>query len=67
MKIGIVYYTWTGNTGSVAKLLEERLKEQKADVELIEIEHEKKPGFFGAGRAALAQKKMAIKNKNFDL
>ncbi len=45
MKIGLVYYSRTGNTKQVAKTLEDKLK-VKADVELIEIEHVKKPGFF---------------------
>jgi flavodoxin len=55
MKIGIVYYSRTGNTRHVAKLLEEKLKEKKADVELVEIEHIKKPGFFKAGRVSMAK------------
>jgi len=67
MKIGIVYYSRTGNTRHVAKLLEEKLKEKKADVELVEIEHIKKPGFFKAGRAAMAQNELPIKNTEFNL
>jgi len=67
MKIGIVYYSRSGNTKKVAEILQERLKQQKAEAELIEIEHVKRPGFFSAGRAALADKELPIKNTDFDL
>src|SRR4030042_3891710 len=56
MKIGIVYYSRTGNTRNAAQLLEKKLREKKAEVDLIEIEHVKKPGFFTAGRAAMKKK-----------
>ena len=39
MKIGILYYSRTGNTRQVAKTLEEKFKEKNAEVDLIEIEH----------------------------
>jgi len=67
MKIGIVYYSRTGHTKKVAKILEEKLKEKKAQVDLIEIEHVKKPGFFAAGRAAMKQQELPIKNTSFDM
>ena len=67
MKIGLVYYSRTGNTRSVAKTLEEKLKEKKADVDLIEIEHVKRPGFFTAGRAASRQEELPIKNTDFNM
>lgn len=67
MKIGIVYYSRTGNTRKVAKILEEKLKEKKAEVDLIEIEHVKRPGFFSAGSAAMRQKELPIKNTDFDM
>jgi len=67
MKIGILYYSRTGNTRKVAKTIEEKLKLEKAEVDLIEIEHEKKPGFFKAARLALAGKDIPIKNTNFNL
>jgi len=66
MKIGIVYYSRTGNTKQVAKILEEKFK-QKAEVDLIEIEHAKKPGFFKAGSAAMKQKELPIKNTDFNM
>jgi len=67
MKIGIVYYSRTGNTRKAAKLLEEKFKEEKAEVDLIEIQHVKKPGFFKAGNAAIKQKELPIKNTDFDM
>ena len=67
MKICIIYYSRTGNTRNVAKLLEGKLKEQKADVELIEIEAVKKLGFLKAGIAAMTQKELPITNTDVDL
>ena len=67
MKIGIVYYSRTGNTRQVAKILEEKFKEKNAEVDLIEIEHAKKPGFFTAGKAASNQLELPIVNTEFDM
>jgi flavodoxin len=67
MKIGIVYYSRTGNTRRVAKILEEKLKEKKAEVDLIEIEHVKRPGFFAAGKAGTKQLELPIKNTDFNM
>jgi len=67
MKIGIVYYSRTGNTRKAAQLLEEKFKEKKAEVDLIEIEHVKRPGFFTAGRTATKQQELPIKNTDLDM
>jgi flavodoxin len=67
MKIGIVYYSRTGNTRKVAKMLEEKFKEKNSEVDLIEIEHIKRPGFFAAGKAASNQQELPIKNSDFDM
>jgi flavodoxin len=67
MKIGLVYYSRTGNTRQIAKKLEEKFKEKKAEVDLIEIEHVKKPGFFAAGKASMKQLELPIKNNHFDM
>lgn len=67
MKICIIYYSRTGNTRNAAKLLEEKLKERKADVELVEIEAVKKPGFLKASMAAMTQKELPITNTDVDL
>jgi flavodoxin len=67
MKIGLMYYSRTGNTKQVAKTLEEKLKEKNAEVDLIEIEHIKRPGFLTAGKAATKQLELPIKNTDFDM
>jgi len=67
MKIGIMYYSRTGNTRQAAKILEEKFKEKKSSVDLIEIEHVSRPGFFTAGRAASKQEELPMKNTDFDL
>jgi len=67
MKIGIVYYSRTGNTRQVAKTLEEKLKEQSAEVKRIELEHVKRPGFFTAGKTATKQLELPMKNTDFDM
>jgi flavodoxin len=67
MTIGIVYYSRTGNTQIVAQLLAEKLKQKNQDANLIEIEAVKNPGFFSAGRAAMKQRELPIKNTDVDL
>ena len=67
MKIGLVYYSRTGNTKKIAKILEEKFKEKNTEVDLIEIEHVKKPGFFAAGKASMKQLELPIKNNHFDI
>ena len=67
MTIGIVYYSRTGNTRAAAQILAEKIKKQNVAVDLIEIEAMKRPGFFTAGRAAMKQKELPIKNINVDL
>ncbi len=65
--IGIVYYSRTGNTKAIATLLADKLRQKQADVDVIEIEAMKRPGFFTAGRAAMKQQQLPIKNTNVDL
>ena len=67
MKIGVVYYSRTGNTRYAAKLLGEKLRENNIDVDLLEIEAVKKPGFFKVGWAAMRQLDLPIKNTDYDL
>lgn len=42
-------------------------KEKNAEIELIEIEHVKKPGFFTAGKASTKQLELPIKNTDFNM
>ncbi|MEF8879123.1 MAG: NAD(P)H-dependent oxidoreductase [Candidatus Thermoplasmatota archaeon] len=67
MKFGIIYYSRTGNTKKAAELLKNKIQKNKHKADLVEIKHKKKPGFFRAGYAAIRQKEMAIKNKEFNL
>lgn len=67
MKIGVVYYSRTGNTRHVAKILEKKLQEKNTEADLIEIEHIKKPGFFTAGKAGTKQLELPMKNTDFDM
>jgi flavodoxin len=67
MTIGIIYYSRTGNTKAVAQILAEKLKQKKAAVDLIEIEAVKHPGFLAAGRSAMKQVDLPIKNPDIDL
>jgi len=48
-------------------MLEEKFKDKDMDVDLIEIEHEKKPGFFKAGKSAMKQLELPILNADFDM
>jgi len=67
MKIGIVYYSRTGNTKHAAQVLEQKLKDHGQQVDIIEIQHLKRPGFFRAGRAAMKQEELPIKNTDVAL
>lgn len=67
MNIGIVYYSRSGNTRAVASLLAEKLTQRQIAVDLIEIEAVKRPGFLTAGRAAMKQLELPVKNQNVDL
>ena len=67
MKIGIVYYSRTGNTKKAAETLQNKIKEKKIDAKLVEIRHVKKPGFFKAGSAGMTQKEQPIQNTDFNL
>lgn len=67
MKIAIVYYSRSGNTKKAAHYLEKRMKEQKHDVHLIEIEAEKRLSFLRAGRAGMKQDPLPIINGPVDM
>lgn len=50
----------------IAQLLAEKLKQKNQTVDMIEIEAVKKPGFFSAGRSAMKQTEVPVKNMNVD-
>ena len=67
MKIVIVFYSRTGNTKKAAEVLKDNFEKMEVDVDLIEIIHEKRPGYFKAGRVGMKQIELPIKNTNFDI
>jgi len=67
MNIGIIFYSRTGNTKHAANIIKEKLELKNEKVDLIEIQHEKKPGFFKASRAALKGNELPISNTDFNL
>ncbi|MEA2055859.1 MAG: NAD(P)H-dependent oxidoreductase [Candidatus Thermoplasmatota archaeon] len=67
MKICIIYYSRTGNTRSIAKLLEKQLSDKNADVDLLEVKAVKNPGFFKACISAIKERELPIKNTKYDL
>ena len=67
MKIAIAYYSKSGNTRHVAQLLANRMSGEEAEVDVIEIEAVKTPGFLKAGYASWRQLELPIKNADLDL
>jgi len=67
MKLCIVFFSKTGNTRAVAQILKKQLKEKKFDVDEIEIEPIKMPGYMMGGYAGGRQKELPIKNTDIDL
>jgi len=67
MKIAIVYYSKSGNTRCVAQLLADQIRGDETEVDLIEIEAVKTPGFLKAGYASWRQLELPIKNTNIDV
>jgi len=67
MTIGVFYYSRTGNTRKAAELLVETMKAKDIQVDLVEIEAVRRPGFLSAGSASTRQKELPIKNTPGDL
>ena len=67
MNIGLIYYSRTGNTKKAAEILIEKLQSHTEHVESIELLHEKKLGFFGAGRLAMKEEHPNIMNPEVDV
>jgi flavodoxin len=66
MKVGIVFYSRTGNTGAAAQLLKNAFEETASDVELVAVRTTKRPGFFAAARMALKQTDVSVENEPVD-
>lgn len=67
MRIGIVFYSRTGNTKKAATDIAEKCKAKNHTVDLIEVQAEKTPGFFSAGSASMKERELPITNKPQDL
>jgi len=67
MRIGIVYYSKSGNTRLIAQRIKNGLEANHMQAELIEIEPVKTPGFIKGGFAGGFQIELPIKSENCDL
>lgn len=67
MKVGLFYYSKTGNTTKLASIIYEKIKSNKINIDMIEIKPIKHPGFFKAGYTAFREKQLPITNTDLDL
>jgi multimeric flavodoxin WrbA len=69
MNVSIVFYSRSGTTEGLAGRVAKDVGQLGHDVTMVPIKHKKKPGFFGAARAAMKTKDMEIVNEpgDFDL
>lgn len=67
MKIGVVFYSKTGNTKKVAEKIKTQAEKQNHSVDVVEIIPEKQPGFLKAVYSAIRQKTLSVTNKNLDV
>ena len=67
MKIGILFYSKSGNTKQIADRIKQQAEKKKHDVDLVEVNPEEEPGFFKASFSAIRQKPLPIQNDTFDV
>lgn len=67
MKIGILFYSKSGNTKQIADRIKQQTEKKKHDVDLVEVNPEKEPGFFKASFSAIRQKPLPIQNDTFNV
>ncbi len=67
MNIGLIVYSKSGNTRQIAEKIKINIEEQNHEVELMNINPEKQPGFFKAGYSAIRQKTLPITNDSLDV
>jgi multimeric flavodoxin WrbA len=63
----IAYYSRTGNTQAMATILEEEAKLRGHVVRMVQIQHDRKPGYFGCLNIASGKKPAEISNAEADL
>ncbi|MFH1013992.1 MAG: NAD(P)H-dependent oxidoreductase [Thermoplasmatota archaeon] len=67
MKFGLFYYSKTGNTKKIASMMEERIKEHKMNIDLVEIQPLKHPSFIKGGYSAIRGKELPITNTELNM
>ncbi|MDG6229115.1 MAG: NAD(P)H-dependent oxidoreductase [Candidatus Thermoplasmatota archaeon] len=67
MKVGLFYYSKTGNTKKIASMIEQKIKANKINIDLIEIQPIKHPGFIKGAYTAYREKDLPIKNQDLDV
>lgn len=67
MKIGILFYSKSGNTKQITERIKNQSEEKKHDVDVVEVDLEEQPGFFKASFSAIRQKPLPIQNDIFDV
>ena len=67
MKVGLFYYSKTGNTEKIASMIEEKIKENKVNIEMIEIQPVKHPSFLRGGYTAFREKELPIINTDLNM
>jgi len=67
MKVGLFYYSKTGNTQKIASMIEQKILANKINIDLIEIQPIKHPGFIKGAYTAFREKELPIKNKDLDM
>ncbi len=67
MKMGLFYYSKTGNTKKIASIIDERIRGHKINIDMIEIQPRKHPNFITGRYKALMKKELPVTNENFDM
>ena len=67
MEVVIAFYSRTGNTQAMADLLEEEARQRGHTVRLVQIAHDRKPGYFGCLGLASGRKDADIANTESEL
>lgn len=67
MKVGLFYYSKTGNTQKIASMIEQKILANKIDIDLIEIQPVKHPGFIIGAYTAYREKERPIINQDLDV
>lgn len=68
LKVGIIFYSFSGNTKKACEFLSNKLKEQQCDADLIELKLEREEkSFLKQCRDARAKKIPKILNENCDV